>query len=306
MSKGLALSTLKAYTSAWSSFLMFCFSFQIPLFPILISTVCSYLAFNFENRNLKISSIRRLLAGIQFYAKYFDPDFPSLFTACPVRLMLKGMTKSSTDSPDKRLPFTLPLLQRLILSVRNGLFSTYSNILLEAVFLTPFYGFMRPGEFTSASKQFDPVRGLSFSDLHFSPNFFTLFLKYSKNDSLGSGISITISKIGNNFCPFSSMLRFLKVRPKSSGHSPLFLLPNGAPLSKAWFRSHLVSVLKNCSLSPSQYTGHSFRIGAATTAAERGVSTAAIKILGRWSSSAFESYIRPDLKIILEAQQALQ
>jgi len=102
------------------------------------------------------------------------------------------------------------------------------------------------------------------------------------------------------------MLKFLKIRPKSSDHSPLFSLPNGAPLTKAWFRSHLVSVLKNCSLSPSKYTGHSFRIGAATTAAEHGVPTAAIKILGRWSSSAFESYLRPDLKIILEAQQVLQ
>ncbi|XP_026119848.1 uncharacterized protein LOC113099011 isoform X1 [Carassius auratus] len=306
MSKGVAPSTFKAYTSAWSSFLMFCYSFQIPLFPILVTTVCSFLVFNFENRNLKISSIRRLLAGIQFYAKYFNPDFPSLFTDSSVRLLLKGFAKSSTNSPDKRLPFSLPLLQRLILSLRNGLFSIYSNILLEAVFLTAFYGFMRPGEFTSASKRFDPVRGLCLSDLHFSPNFFTLFLKHSKNDSSGSGVSITISKISNNFCPFTSMIRFLKIRPRSSDHSPLFSLSNGAPLSKTWFRSHLVSVLKNCSLSPSLYTGHSFRIGAATTAAERGVPTTAIKILGRWSSSAFESYIRPDLKTILEAQQALQ
>ncbi|XDV40900.1 hypothetical protein PO909_009897, partial [Leuciscus waleckii] len=200
-----------------------------------------------------------------------------LFSATSIRLLLKGISKSSSNSPDKRLPITLPLLQRLITSIRNGLFSTYTNILLEAVFLTAFYGFMRP-----------------------------VFLKHSKSDSEGFGVTLTISKINNNFCPFSSMLKFLKIRQRSSKLSPLFILLNGAPLSKAWFRNQLVSVLKSCSLSPSQYTVHSFRIGAATTAAERGISTAAIKILGRWSSSAFESYIRPDPRIILEAQQALQ
>jgi len=124
---------------------MFCFSFQIPLIPILITTVYTYY-FNFENGNLKISSIRSLLAGIQFYAKYFNPDFPSLFTASPIPLLLKGIAKSYMNSPEKRLPFTLSLLHRLILSVRNGLFSAYSNILLEAVFLTAFYGFMCPGK----------------------------------------------------------------------------------------------------------------------------------------------------------------
>lgn len=205
--------------------------------------------------------------------------------------MLKGIAKSSSVSPDKRLPFTLPLIHILIISVCNGLFSTYINTLLEAVFLTAFYGFMRPGEFTSATNQFDPARGLSFTDLQFSPNFFTLFLKHSKNDTQGSGITLTISKISCDFC-FSSMIKFLKIRPRHSAHSPLFILPNGAPLSQTWFRSHLISVLKSCSLSSSQYTGHSFRIGAATTEAERGIPTSAIKILGRWSSSTFESYIQ--------------
>lgn len=247
---------------------MFCFSFQISVFPILISTVCSFLVFNFENRNLKISSIRRLLAGIQFYAKYHNPNFQSLFSEPSIRLLLKGLAKSSSKITDKRLPITLPLLRRLIISVRNGLFSSYLNILLEAVFLSAFYGFMRPGEFTSESNKFDPARGISFSDLRFGPKSFTLFLKHSKTDAQGSGVTLTLSKLDNNFCPFTAMVKFLKIRPRTPKHAPLFILPNGAPLSKACFRTHLTTVIKSCSLSPSLYTGHSFRIGAATAAAE--------------------------------------
>ncbi|XDV45281.1 hypothetical protein PO909_013401 [Leuciscus waleckii] len=200
-----------------------------------------------------------------------------LFSEPSVRLLLKGLAKSSNKITDKRLPITLPLLHRLIISVRNGLFSAYLNILLEAVFLSAFYGFMRP-----------------------------VFLKHSKTDAQGSGVTLTLSKLDNNFCPFTAMVKFLKIRPRTSKYAPLFILPNGAPLSKACFRTHLTTAIKSCSLSPSLYTGHSFRIGAATAAAERGISTSAIKIMGRWSSSAFESYIRPDSKTILEAQQALQ
>ena len=39
-------------------------------------------------------------------------------------------------------------------------------------------------------------------------------------------------------------------------------------------------------------TGHSFRIGAATTVAERGVEDSVIKMLGRWESSAYSRYVR--------------
>ena len=50
--------------------------------------------------------------------------------------------------------------------------------------------------------------------------------------------------------------------------------------------------LTSCGLNSSRYKGHSFRIGAASFAADRGMSDAQIRALGRWKSSAFLKYIR--------------
>jgi hypothetical protein len=45
-------------------------------------------------------------------------------------------------------------------------------------------------------------------------------------------------------------------------------------------------------LDASLFEGHSFRIGAATTAEAAGVEDVLIKILGRWQSSAYLRHVR--------------
>lgn len=47
-----------------------------------------------------------------------------------------------------------------------------------------------------------------------------------------------------------------------------------------------------CGLAPSHYKGHSFWRGAASHAADRGLSAAQIHALGRWKSNAFRRHIR--------------
>ena len=54
----------------------------------------------------------------------------------------------------------------------------------------------------------------------------------------------------------------------------------------------LGSVIRLRNLDPNRYKGHSFRIGAATYAAEQGVSDDKIRHSGRWKSDAFKKYIR--------------
>ena len=45
-------------------------------------------------------------------------------------------------------------------------------------------------------------------------------------------------------------------------------------------------------VKPDDYTGHSFRSGAATTAVKKGLGDATIKMLGCWKSDAYQLYIK--------------
>ena len=74
------------------------------------------------------------------------------------------------------------------------------------------------------------------------------------------------------------------------GH--FFFSAGGLPLSKPRFVEQVRSALARAGISTERYSGHSFRIGAATAAAEAGVLDSTIQALGRWTSSAFLTYIR--------------
>ena len=63
--------------------------------------------------------------------------------------------------------------------------------------------------------------------------------------------------------------------------------------------------LQKAGLPEKNYTGHSFRIGAATTAAAAGVEDAMIQALGRWKSLAFLTYIRTNPRQVSKVSRSL-
>lgn len=175
--------------------------------------------------------------------------------------------------------------------------------MLEAVFSLAFYVFLRSGEFTTPSLSFNPDRDITFSDLAFHLNHFTLCLKHSK---CGGVCSVIMARISSSFCSFQSVIRYTQIRPHASPLSPLFLIRGNLPLSNPWFNYHLKQVLIKRKLSPQQYSGCSFRIGAATPAANQSISSASLQQLECWSSSAYAPYICPDISTIIANQRSLK
>ena len=59
-------------------------------------------------------------------------------------------------------------------------------------------------------------------------------------------------------------------------------------------------LLRLTGLDPHHYSGHSFRIGGATSTAVAGLNDYEIKLLGRWSSDCCRCYIRSPLSLFLK------
>ena len=74
---------------------------------------------------------------------------------------------------------------------------------------------------------------------------------------------------------------------------------NGVCLSRSLFVNNVKMFLALAGIDPKGYSGHSFRIGGATTAASAGLMDWEIKVLGRWSSDTYQNYIRTPTSVLL-------
>ena len=104
-------------------------------------------------------------------------------------------------------------------------------------------------------------------------------IKQSKTDPFRKGVSIFLGKTGVDLYPVSAMLRYLIIRGKQPG--PLFCFQDGRFLTRQRLEEALCKALRLAGINESKYCGHSFRSGAATTAATKGFEDNFIKTLGR-------------------------
>ena len=70
------------------------------------------------------------------------------------------------------------------------------------------------------------------------------------------------------------------------------MFQNGSPLSRLDLVRAVRAALESQGMDVRHFNSHSFRIGAATTAAACGIEDSLIQALGRWKSSAFTTYIQ--------------
>lgn len=192
-----------------------------------------------------------------------------------------------------RLPITIHTLGR----IRDVLLSSSdpNKMVLWAVACTAFFGFFRLGELLPESAgSFNSATSLAWGDVALdnctAPRMVQIHLKRSKCDQFGAGSDVVVGITGMVLCPVTAMVRYIEARGTQPG--PFFLDASGGTVTKPWFVGRIRDVLTTIGCPAHQYAGHSFRIGAATTAAMVGIEDSMIQTLGRWHSAAFLQYIR--------------
>ena len=94
-------------------------------------------------------------------------------------------------------------------------------------------------------------------------------------------------------CPVKYYKKWLESTSVISNKKPAFLKLNGTPLTGRDFNGILNKLLSPyIDYSKTKISTHSFRGGMATLMGQIGFSDEDIQAMGRWSSRAFESYLK--------------
>lgn len=265
--------------------------------PTSESLLCRYVS-SLANENISQSTIKCYLAAVRHLHIAEGFGDPNISGMARLEQVLKGI--KSTQAKGMKRNVRLPITPELLLSMRStwlvvGLISQDDGRMLWAAASLCFFAFLRSGEITVPNDtDYDVGAHLSFDDVSVdsfsSPSTLKVRIKASKTDPFRMGVDVYVGRSGDLLCPVTAVLAYMVARGKGTG--PFFRFQDGKPLTRVRFVARVRDALAKAGVDQSAYSGHSFRSGAATTAAKQGISDSTIKILGRWKSSVYQLYIK--------------
>ena len=189
----------------------------------------------------------------------------------------------------------MPISVVTLKQIRSYINSSYANKLDRTMFWAAsalaFFDFLRSSEYTAPTvKLYHHKSTLQRSDITIEKTRMIVHVKASKTDPFREGMSLSIARTGSSMCPVRAIKKYCQVRPNMAG--PLFCTSMGQYLTRALMSRLVKNTFKANNINSDHYSSHSFRIGAATTAASAGIPDRTIKTLGRWSSDCYQRYIR--------------
>jgi len=139
--------------------------------------------------------------------------------------------------------------------------------------------------------------GLDLADLEFVGEGLVITLRRSKTDQVGRGRRIGIPHARGRWCPVREIQAWIEAAEIEEG--PLFRsLRKGGAISANRLSGEAISVLikrhvRQISLEPAKFSGHSLRAGFVTSAARAGIATHLIRQqTGHASDVTMSRYIR--------------
>jgi len=257
-------------------------------FPVNFTHLQQFVAF-LHCAKIQPSSVQTILSAINFIQK--SVDGPDIFQHFFINRIMMGYKKLSISHSDARQPITVDILFQLCSAINHISTCTYTKILIQSMFLLSFYALLRVGEITVTS-QLTPNPNLLMRDnLSICPSTgqVTVIFTAFKHSVPGSPTTLVISPNSGLYSLPITLANYLRQRGSLPG--PLFLYKKAA-VSRNFYNNILQQCLKFIGLDQSKYKTHSFRIGSATSAAERGISALQLQHMGRWRSNAYQKYIR--------------
>lgn len=297
LSSAISKNSLAQYRNKWFALKRFMAdSVHLTSPPYPPQAMCMFFALLY-NDGLGISTIRSYASAAAYYHKllgYADPT-----KTFRVKTVIAGIGRKRPPASPARRPITKAVLKSIVSNCKFSTESRYSELLFRALFLFTYHACLRAGEtvFSNHANHVLDISQVVF--VHDNPARYNICFKTFKHcPSLHSTNFVLRGAKQPEFCPVKSLSEYLAVRPKVPG--PVFVNKLGLPITRFDFAKTLKSSIQLAGLDPSLYNCHSLRIGRATQLAQDNVDHNLIKQTGRWRSSAYLRYIKPDHLVLPE------
>ena len=267
-----SLNTLRAYQSDYNDFSLFCSKngFQaMPTQPKILALYITHLS-----SYSKYSTLKRRLASISILHKtkghYIDTKHPIIMEN------LMGIKRTNGSNQKGKKPLLINDLKILIDAIHQSNEKDKRKIRDKALVLIGFSGGFRRSELVD----------IEYEDLEFVSEGVKIFVKRSKTDQSGEGMTKAIPYFDNEkFCPVIALKNWIEIFDLKK--SRIFNISDKSV-------SLIIKKYANyAGLDSNRYAGHSLRSGFATSTAESGAEERNIMAMtGHKSTEMVRRYIK--------------
>ena len=265
-------NTLRAYQSDYNDFSLFCTKngFQaMPTQPKILALYITHLS-----SYSKYSTLKRRLASISILHKtkghYIDTKHPIIMEN------LMGIKRTNGSNQKGKKPLLINDLKMLIDAIHQSNEKDKRKIRDKALVLIGFSGGFRRSELVD----------IEYEDLEFVSEGVKIFVKRSKTDQSGEGMTKAIPYFDNKkFCPVIALKNWIEIFDLKK--SRIFNISDkGVALIIKKYANY-------AGLDSHRYAGHSLRSGFATSTAESGAEERNIMAMtGHKSTEMVRRYIK--------------
>ena len=265
-------NTLRAYQSDYTDFLEFCSKngFQsMPTQPKILALYITHLS-----SYSKYSTLKRRLASISVIHKakghYIDTKHPIIMEN------LMGIKRTNGSNQKGKKPLLINDLKIIIKAIDQSKEKDNRKIRDKALLLIGFSGGFRRSELVD----------IEYEDIEFVSEGVKIFVKRSKTDQSGEGMTKAIPYFDNkDFCPVIALKNWIETTALRNGKIFNISDKNVALLIKKY--------ANYAGLESHKYAGHSLRSGFATSTAESGAEERSIMAMtGHKSTEMVRRYIK--------------
>ena len=257
------------------------------------------------DKNLSAATISSYLAGIR--QKQIALGFGGKTLRTPlINQVIDGQrnqqnTEKNLGNGSTRVPVTPKMLLLIKQDLKKSSMGKLKKLLIWSVSTLMFFGAFRGGELLARrEKSFDPTTVLLGSDVKLKNllinnervQLLQITLKSEKTNRNGSATIVDVYASHNATCPVAAWKKWQTLH-NSEPDLPAFMADKESAFTCGMFNKYLANFNQKYLNEPGRTLScHCFRSGMATLLAKIGFTDAEIMASGRWSSRAFEEYIK--------------